>query len=193
MKSLLKQGANLIFLMLVSPLVILYIAGKVVVDENSLFGTFSQLLSLVPGKTGGYLRKHFYRFAMERCETSCVISFATLFSQPDTEIGHGVYIGPQCNIGKSKIGDHCLFGSGVHILSGKRQHDFSDIDTPIQQQGGSYLSVEIGEDTWIGNNAVVMANIGKKCVIGAGSVVTNDVADYSVVAGNPAKVVKMRA
>jgi acetyltransferase-like isoleucine patch superfamily enzyme len=52
--------------------------------------------------------------------------------------------------------------------------------------------VTIGEDTWVGNCAIIMANIGKKCIIGAGSVVTKDIEDYSIVVGNPAKVIRKR-
>jgi acetyltransferase-like isoleucine patch superfamily enzyme len=85
-----------------------------------------------------------------------------------------------------------LLGSGVHILSGKQQHNFSDLQTPIRDQGGTFTPITIGEDTWIGNGAIVMANVGKKCVIAAGAVVTKDIPDFSIVGGNPATIIKMR-
>jgi len=129
---------------------------------------------------------------MTKCHANCLIGFATVFSHRDTEILEGVYIGPQCNIGKSRIEKNCLLGSGVHILSGKGQHNFDDLDTPIQEQGGTFEKIIIGEDTWIGNGAIVLANIGKKCVIGAGAVVIKDIPDYSIVGGNPAKILKTR-
>lgn len=129
---------------------------------------------------------------MTRCNSECAILFGTIFSQVDTEIGKGVYIGPNCNIGKCSIEDYCTIGSNVHILSGKNQHNFDDLGTPIQEQGGTFEKIVIGEDTWIGNCAVIMANVGKKCIIGAGSVVINDVEDFSIVAGNPAKLIRKR-
>lgn len=129
---------------------------------------------------------------MTSCDKDCAISFGTIFSQVDTEIGKGVYIGPQCNIGKCRIENNCTLGSGVHIMSGKNQHHFEDLNTPIQEQGGSFEKVTIGEDTWIGNGSLIMANVGRKCIIGAGSVVTRDVDDFCIVAGNPAKVIKKR-
>ena len=115
-----------------------------------------------------------------------------LFSQQSTEIEQGVYIGPQCNIGLCRIEKNVLLGSGVHLLSGKRQHNFSDPDVPVQQQGGAFSKISVGEDSWIGNGAIVMANVGRKCVVGAGSVVTNPVEDLTIVAGNPAVVVGKR-
>ncbi|WP_313904966.1 acyltransferase [Thalassomonas sp. M1454] len=119
-----------------------------------------------------------------------MISFGVLFSQTDTEIFDGVYIGPQSNIGSCAIEENCLLGSGVHILSGKRQHNYSNPDVPLKDQGGEYIKVTIGANTWIGNGAIVMANVGKNCVIAAGSVVTEDVADNSIMAGNPAVLIK---
>ncbi|WP_425511158.1 acyltransferase [sulfur-oxidizing endosymbiont of Gigantopelta aegis] len=160
--------------------------------RESPFMSFSQLLSLLPGKLGSYLRIAFYRHTMAYCHPNVVISFATLFSQADTEIHEGVYIGPQCNIGMCRIGKNALIASGVHIMSGKHQHDFADLEQPIQQQGGHFEKISIGEDCWIGNGALIMANVGKHCVVGAGSVVTTEVPDYAIVVGNPAKVVKMR-
>ncbi len=186
-----KKTISNIFVIVISPLYLFYLLMRAFSKNHSIAG-YSQLLSLLPGKFGSYCRIAFYRVTMTYCHFDGVIGFATLFSQPDTEIGKGVYIGPQCNIGMCRIGDNCLIASGVHIMSGSTQHRFDNLDTPIQQQGGNYTKIEIGEDSWIGNGALVMANIGKKCIIGAGSVVTNDVADYSIMVGNPATFIKFR-
>jgi virginiamycin A acetyltransferase len=161
-------------------------------DKNSLFASFSQFLSLFPGKAGSYLRNSFFHLTMSRCEQEVVISFGTLFSQIDTEVASGTYIGPQCNIGSCKIGKDCLIGSGVHILSGKQQHAIDDLDTPIRDQGGRLTKISIGDDCWVGNGAIIMADVGNKCVVGAGAVVVNPVADRMIVAGNPAVVIKPR-
>lgn len=190
--SMPKKCVYLISTVVIFPLYLCFWLLQLIVDKNSAFASFSQLLSLLPGKTGSYLRNSFFNLTMTHCEQGIVFSFATLFSQIDTEIASGTYIGPQCNIGSCKIGKDCLIGSGVHILSGKQQHTFDDIDAPIRDQGGRLTKISIGDDCWIGNGAIIMADIGDKCVVAAGSVVINPVKARMIVAGNPAAVIKER-
>ena len=95
-------------------------------------------------------------------------------------------------MGLCEIGDDVLFGSGVHVLSGTKQHHIDDPDTPINAQGGVFERVKIGANSWIGNGAKIMADVGEGCVIGAGSVVTKPIPDFTIAVGNPAKVVRSR-
>ncbi len=192
-KALIKNTIYYFFCLLSLPIALSYWALSLVSAKDSLVTSYSQFLSLFPGQIGNYLRKTTLNFLIAHCDKDSLISFGVLFSQEKTEIHSGVYLGPNCNIGKCIIEQNCLLGSNVHIMSGKKQHDFSDPTTPIKDQGGKFESVTIGEDTWIGNGALVMANIGKKCVIGAGAVVTDDIPDFSIVTGNPGKIVKTRA
>jgi acetyltransferase-like isoleucine patch superfamily enzyme len=190
-KGLIKYTFKGVFTLLALPFAMLFIICPAS-QKKSFFTALSQFSSLIPGRLGSYFRNALYSIIMTNCSNNGVIYFGTLFSHPDTEIHDDVYIGPQCNIGKSIIGKNTLIASGVHILSGKNQHNFDDIDTPIQQQGGHYEKITIGEDCWIGNTAVIMANVGNKAIVAAGAVVVSDVPDYAIVAGNPAKVIKIR-
>lgn len=192
LKQTAKHVARFIALVIMLPVYIIFAILSSATPKDQTFAGFAQLLSLFPGMSGSYLRVAFYRLAMQKCQGEMFIGFGTLFSQQQTELSDGVYIGPQCNIGKCSIERNCLLGSGVHIMSGKGQHNFTDMDTPIREQGGIFETVTIGEDTWVGNAALIMANVGKKCIIGAGSVVISDIPDYSIVAGNPAKIIKSR-
>ncbi len=191
LKNNLKKIVSILCVVALLPLLLSFFILKLLISDNC-FAAFSQFLSLLPGKVGSYLRVAFYRCTMTQCQPNTVIQFGSLFSQMDTEIEQGVYIGAQCNIGKSRIGKNTLIASGVNIMSGKNQHNFVDLNMPIQQQGGCFIKISIGEDCWIGNGALIMANIGDKCIVGAGSVVTEDIPDFSVVVGNPAKVIKSR-
>lgn len=192
LNSPVKRIFFFISLVLISPVLAVYFFLRIFSKADALFEGFSQFLSLFPGKTGIYLRGGFYRYTMKRCSKDAVISFLVLFAQQDTEIDSGVYIGPNCNIGKSKIGKNTLIGSGVHIISGKKQHKFDDTNTLIKDQGGSFEKISIGEDCWIGNGALILANIGDKCVVGSGSVVLDKMPAYSIITGNPARIIRSR-
>ncbi|KAJ4298179.1 hypothetical protein N0V90_006078 [Kalmusia sp. IMI 367209] len=88
------------------------------------------------------------------------------------------------------VGSRTLVGPNVSFYSGTHPLD------PIIRQGtkGPELGKEIhiGEDCWIGGNVVILpgVNIGRGSVVGAGSVVTKSVPDFTVVAGNPAKIIR---
>ncbi len=159
--------------------------------SDLLFPDIAQLLSLIPGIIGNYIRKEFYKFSLKGCSDNCCISFGTIITFRDIEIGQRAYIGVRCMIGGS-IGDDVLIGSNVDILSGKNQHSFESLDKPISQQEQKFENIKIGNGSWVGNSSVVMANIGEGCVIGAGSVVVNDIEDFSIAVGNPAKIIKKR-
>lgn len=108
------------------------------------------------------------------------------------------------------IEDGCKIGSFNHIYATKEVilrknvltadkvyisdnlHSYEDINTPVVFQPVKQIGiVEIGEGSWIGENACIIgAKIGKHCVIGANSVVTKDIPDYCVVVGAPAKIIK---
>ncbi|MBJ2134980.1 acyltransferase [Paraglaciecola chathamensis] len=192
MKKVVKSLVFILSALLILPVTLIYFIIRPLIGEDIALTSCSQFLSLLPGKSSVYLRAGFYRFALTHCSPDAVISFLVLFSQQDTEIGEGVYIGPQSNIGRCKIGNNSLLGSSVHVMSGKGQHNFSDLDVPIKEQGGSFEKIIIGQNCWVGNGAMIMANIGSDCIVGAGSVVISDVPERSIVAGNPAKVIGTR-
>ncbi|ACU61177.1 acyltransferase [Chitinophaga pinensis] len=93
-------------------------------------------------------------------------------------------------IGPVTIADNVIIAQNV-VMSGLN-HGYQDISMPIGLQPCSTSEIYIGEDSWIGANAVITAGvrIGEHAVVAAGSVVTKDVPAYSVVGGNPAKVLK---
>jgi len=185
-RNIVKRTLKYLFLILVAPLYLLFICLAILGQEDSIFQGFSQALSLIPGKFGSYTRAAFYRLACPGTSDDIYIGFLTLFSHRNTTLKRGVYIGPQCNIGKCSIGEDTLVGSGVHILSGAKQHNFGDPSQPIQHQGGSYEKISIGEDCWIGNGSVIISNLEKQSVVACGSVVTRSFTDGDVLAGNPA-------
>ncbi len=106
-------------------------------------------------------------------------------------IGEHTRIGISCTlIGPVTIGNDVMLAQNI-VLSGLN-HSYEDISKPISLQKQSTSMITIGDEVWIGANVVIVAGVtvGKHSVIAAGSVVTKDVPPFSVVAGNPAKILK---
>lgn len=111
------------------------------------------------------------------------------------KIGNHVGFAQNCFLevrGKITIGDDCIFATGVSMAA--ENHNFSDVNKPIRQQGATKKGITIGRDCWIGTKVVILdgVTVGDGCVIAAGAVVNKDVPPYSVVGGVPAKVLKSR-
>jgi acetyltransferase-like isoleucine patch superfamily enzyme len=184
--------ARLISFILAMPLVVVSKLGILFFRSENLFLACGQLISLVPGKTGMYLRSAFYRFTLSEFNPRTHINFGTVFSKSKCELGKVSYIGSYAVIGCANIGDGVVISNKVSILSGRQQHNFDDPEKGILDKEGMYSCVNIGNDVFIGEQSVIMANIGEKSIIGAGSIVVKDIPAYSVAVGNPAKVVKNR-
>jgi acetyltransferase-like isoleucine patch superfamily enzyme len=115
--------------------------------------------------------------------------------------GTGITIGDRTGIsakaylagqGGITIGDDVIMGPNVQIFS--ENHEFSDINLTIKEQGVIKQAVIIGNNCWLGGGVTILAGvtIGDGCVVAAGSVVTKSFPPNSVIAGIPAKLVKNR-
>jgi acetyltransferase-like isoleucine patch superfamily enzyme len=104
-------------------------------------------------------------------------------------VNSGVFIDAR---GGLTIGANVLIGPNVVIVTS--QHQWDDPTRPIVAQGHRIAPVRIGDDVWIGGNAVITQGItlGDGCVVGAGAVVTSDVAPYTIVGGVPARAIGQR-
>lgn len=102
-------------------------------------------------------------------------------------IGHFAHIVALCDV---HIENDVLIADKVFISD--CTHSYEDITQPIIEQEIKIIKpVIIGEGSWLGENVCVCgASIGKHCVIGANSVVTQDIPDYSVAVGSPARIIK---
>jgi len=120
-------------------------------------------------------------------ESYCCINNAV----GDVTIGDYTRIGIHCTvIGPVCIGNHVNLAQGITVTA--LNHIFKDSSRRIDEQGVSTKPVVIGDDVWIGANAVILpgVTIGSHCVVAAGAVVTKDVPNHTLVGGIPAKVIK---
>ncbi len=125
----------------------------------------------------------------------------------NSQIGDFVYIADNTSIFNTKIGKYCSIGPNVKVglgmhptnyistfpafFSTKKQCQISFTDKDLFNELGSNI---IGNDVWIGSNAIILDNIsiGDGAIIAAGSVVTKNVEPYTIVAGVPAKAIRKR-
>lgn len=134
----------------------------------------------------------------------------------NSELGYGTYIGAGSFICNTKIGRYCCIGGNVKTVTGNHPvRQFVSVHPAFysmrKQSGFTYvtkekfpdfnyiqeeekLSVIIGNDVWIGENVTILEHvvIGNGAVVAAGAVVTNDVPDYAIVGGIPAKIIRYR-
>lgn len=176
------------------------------------------LISCIPGRIGIFLRRFFYKFFFKKSDRISIgvncqfITPGSMSFEGVTPIGNncyfnaeggsitvgnwtafniGVHLNASCG-GRIVIGKYCLIGPGVIMRTANHRYLRPDIN--IQDQGHVYADIVIGDDCWIGSNAVILSGIkiGDGAVIGAGAVVTKDVPSNAVVTGVPAKVIKYR-
>ena len=112
------------------------------------------------------------------------------------DYGTNIHFGPNCylnfnctflDVCKITIGARTLFAPNAQVYTATHPLD------PIERRAAEFSKpVKIGDDCWIGAGAIILpgVTIGNGVTVGAGSVVTKDVEDYVVVAGNPAKIIK---
>src|SRR5262245_20256688 len=128
MKRVLKLLVEGVALLLVMPAFAIYRLAALVLGKQKAFAGWSQAFALLPGLTGVFLRRAFYRLVLPRCEDGACISFAVVFSHPTAEVGKNVYIGPFCCLGDVTLEDDVLLGSHISVMNGSAQHGIERLD-----------------------------------------------------------------
>lgn len=113
----------------------------------------------------------------------------------DIEIGDHSSIGKDAKIPPDiKIGKDVMMGNNVTIFGTSHVFDRTDISM-ISQGSKKYPPFVIEDDVWIGQNTIILPKVGKLAkgtIVGAGSVVTKQFPEYSIIGGNPARLIRMR-
>ena len=150
----------------------------------------------MPGwRLGYWLRGRLVRRIFLRCGADVLIKHGAYFgSGSEIELGARSQLGHNARIDHDVvIGDDVLMGPDVVMMSAG--HAYEDPSLPINRQGQTPRQpIHIGNDVWIGTRVVILpgVHIGDGAVVGASAVVTKDVPPRAVVAGVPARVVRMR-
>jgi acetyltransferase-like isoleucine patch superfamily enzyme len=156
------------------------------------FTTGSRALALVPGFMGVWWRRQWYERTLERCGVNLYVDWMAAFKTARARVGDRVFVGTFCWLGEVQIGDDVMLGGHITVLSGARHHNFDRVDVPMNAQRGSLSHIRIGNDVWVGDGSIIMADVATGSVVGAGSVVTRVFEPFSVLAGVPATLIRRR-
>lgn len=183
----LKAAVFAVAAVLVSPLALLSALEKRLRLGEAVFTFCAQLLALMPGLPGVWLRGAFYWFSLERCSWQTHIGFGSLFTHRGARLAPRVSTGSYCVLGHVDIGADTRLASRVSIPSGRRQHlDEHGVLSSVTR----FDTVSVGEGCWIGEAAIVMADVGAHSIVGAGAVVSRSMPGGHLISGNPAAAVR---
>lgn len=191
MKAFVKFSLTVLSLILMSPFALVsWIEKQVLSGSETIFGICTNIVAVFPGIPGAFLRRAFYIMTLDKCSFHCHIGFGTIISHRSTIIRDHVYIGSYALIGDSDLGEHSLIGSRASILSGEALHELDENGKWTPYSSDMLAKVHVSKNVWIGEGAIVSADIGESCMVGSGAVVSSAIKPYIMVAGNPARFVK---
>lgn len=166
----------------------------------SLYYGFAQFLpssySPVIGRFCNRIRVACCKGIFKKCGKLTTVNRCAYFGTGENvELGDNSSIGAYCVVPKNtKIGKYVMMGPEVHIV--QINHRFDDTEVPMVFQGTDDIMpmTVIEDDCWIGLRSILTPghHIGCGSIIAAGAVVTKDVEPYSIVGGNPAKLIRKR-
>ncbi len=189
MKENLKAVLNALFSVFTLPSYVVTALWQSIFGGEDAFHFFAHAFSGYPGKFGEFTRRAFYRWTLDSVGGGLVVGYGSFFTHRNVDIDRGVWIGQYSIIGRARIRSNVLISDHVSILSGRHHHKHLE-DGTLAEDSEKLITLEVGESSWIGAGAVIMAGIGEGSIVGAGSVVVSDVPPSCVVAGNPAEIKK---
>ncbi|MDP3428325.1 MAG: acyltransferase [Humidesulfovibrio sp.] len=176
------------------------------------------LLAAVPTRLGVFLRRVAYRPFLASGRLFDIAERVHIEGLGNLTLGHAATVSSGCTIicpnARLSLGQRCYLNENVrlgsvgtaaltlgndvmvgpNVVMDTSRHNDARLDIPMKDQGLSCAPISVGDDVWIGANAVITCGvvIGRGCIIGAGAVVTRDVPDRAVVGGVPARVIRIR-
>lgn len=191
MKALFKTIGHLCCLLLVSPCALSSaVERRISRKSTGIFRFWGDVMSLMPGLPGAYLRRAYYCCTLDSCSAHCHIGFGTIFAHREATVEDSVYLGTYALLGSVILRSGSLIGSRASLISGSAQHRRGPDGEWLPADIKDRECIEIGTGAWLGEACIVAANVGPGALVAAGSVVAGKVPRDVMVAGNPARFVK---
>jgi acetyltransferase-like isoleucine patch superfamily enzyme len=161
-----------------------------ILEEHTLktdlaFHFGANLVALVPGLPGDFIRAAYYVMTLKSFHPTATVNFGSYFSSREATMGAKAGMGAYCIIGEVSIGPRVRLASRVSIVSGLHEH--GNTATYDHEQVHRPTRVIIGADAWIGEGAVVGADVGEKAIVAVGAIVVRPVPSGALAMGNPAR------
>ena len=178
---------------LVSPLVLSVRLEELLLGREAerIFDGSKELLAPAPGLVGQYLRTAFYSSVCRSVSIDARFGLGSVVSTRDVAIGAGSVVGNQSIIGRSSIGRDVMIASRVSIISDRYLHGHPSDRIRGVSSSGETPPPSIGDGCWLGENSVVMADLGPRCTVAAGAVVARAAEAGTTLMGNPARKVNL--
>ena len=186
-----KRGVDVVCLALAAPFAVLCALESKYGSRDTCFTASAQLCAMIPGLPGVFIRRAFYRLTLEACGESFFVGFGAMFAHRAARVDEDVYIGPYAVLGCCHLGRGSLIGTRCSILSGGSIHSLDRQGHWMPTDARRFQTIHIGEYAWLGEASVVLADVGASAMVVAGAVVSAAVPPSVVVAGNPARFVRV--
>ena len=177
----------------VSPLIILTRLEEFIRNKRSgrFFGASREILAIIPTIVGEYFRLAYYWGVCTEVSPDASFLFGCMLARQDTIVRSSAVIGHFCIIGHAEIEENVLLGPRTSIISGKYVHGRPGERIDESSGKHEFKTIRVGRDSWIGQDSVLLENVGCGCTVAAGSVVLREVPDGTTVMGNPARKVSL--
>jgi virginiamycin A acetyltransferase len=187
--SPLRRAFDAVAHVAVAPRALSFALRRRMIGRERAYLELSERAAHWPGVRGQRLRRALHRRMGTPIGEAAILHFGVILERPPISIGRMTAIGHYAHLQHVRIGADCLIGDHVVVVDGRRQHRLDRLDVPVNEQGGTVVQTQIGDDVLIGAHSTILAHLGDHCVVGAGSVVLDPVPAYMIVAGNPARVI----
>lgn len=186
MRTIVKCAALILGGLVALPFALLAILEEHTTNLAVIFHFGAQLMALIPGLPGNFVRSAYYILTLKSYHYTAMTCFGSYFSSREATVGARTGLGSFCVIGRANIGSGVRLASRVSIVSGLHSH--GSTATPADIEITDPTSVSIGDDSWLGEGAVVGADIGDRAVVAAGAVILKPVPSDTLAMGNPARI-----